>query len=125
MLLHHSVTVFLTSLAYFMNYVTISHLILLVHDMTDIFLAFGRAFADTIYKKVPIFAFLFTLVAWFYYRLYFYPTRLIWIACYANPKIDEIYGLEVLGLMTHVLLVLHVYWFYLFLTYAKAILLKG
>mmetsp|Transcript_18445 Transcript_18445/g.3005 ORF Transcript_18445/g.3005 Transcript_18445/m.3005 type:complete len:124 (+) Transcript_18445:677-1048(+) len=108
-----------------MNYVTISHLFLFVHDVGDFFLAFGRAFADTVYKKIPIVAYIMLLISWPYYRLYLYSTQMLWASCYANPKIDEIYGIEILGFMAHILLFLHIYWYSLMLSYAKSILLKG
>lgn len=125
MLLHHVITVILTSMAYYMNYVNITHLILFVHDTGDAFLALGRAMADTIYRKFSVVAYIILLITWPYYRLYLYPTEMLWVSCYSNPKFDVIYGMEILGLMAHILLALHVYWYYIFLTYFKSILLRG
>jgi hypothetical protein len=125
MLLHHVITVVLTSMAYYMNYVNVTHLILFVHDIGDVFLALGRAFADTTYNKFSIAAYIALLITWPYYRLYLYPSEMLWVSCYGNPRFDVIYGMEILGLMAHILLILHIYWYYVILTYAKNVLFKG
>ena len=115
MLLHHTMTVLLISLAYFMNYTAMSHLVLFTHDFGDIFCYFSKLFVDTKYKSVAIALAPGILFSWGYMRLYVFPVDLIRVAVYENPKYEEIYGITVLGGMLHFLLCLHVYWYLLFL----------
>jgi hypothetical protein len=119
MLLHHLATCFLTSLAYFLNYSAVSALVLMVHDISDVFVSFCRAFTDTPYTalSLSLFAGLYSTFA--YYRLYFFPFHLIYQGYYLNPGTisqqhqEQNYGLHVLGFMVHCLVALHVYWFFL------------
>jgi len=113
MLLHHSMTVFLISLAYLMNYVTMSLLVLYSHDFADIFGCFVQTFVDTNRKWLTFTCYIMLLISWFYTRLWVFPNELIRASCYENTV--EIHGLFVMGGMLHFLLVLHVYWFYLFI----------
>jgi ceramide synthetase len=113
MLLHHSITVFLLSLAYLMNYWPISLMILFTHDVSDAFVCFTRVFADTSYSKVVLVCYIMLMVSWVYTRLIIFPFDLIRISCYQNPKIEEIYGIGILGSMAHALIFLHIYWFIL------------
>jgi TLC domain len=111
MLLHHSVTVMLLSLAYLMNYQPISLLILYSHDISDIFVCFSRVFVDTDFKPGVLFFYVSLMISWVYTRLYVFPFELIYISCYKNSMIHEIYGIGILGAMVHILFILHVYWF--------------
>ena len=113
MLLHHSMTVSLVSLAYLMNYLPISLLILYCHDISDIFVCFSRVFVDTDFKKTTFVFYVGLMISWVYTRLYIFPFELIRISCYQNKYIHEIYGIGILGAMVHILVVLHVYWFVL------------
>lgn len=119
MLLHHSITVTLLSLAYLMNYWPISLLILLTHDISDVFVCFCRVFVDTDYKKTAFALYVCLMVSWVYTRLYVFPFQLLRVSCYSsrnNPEVfNEIHGLGVLGTIAHILVFLHVYWFYLLL----------
>mmetsp|Transcript_4962 Transcript_4962/g.9330 ORF Transcript_4962/g.9330 Transcript_4962/m.9330 type:complete len:352 (+) Transcript_4962:62-1117(+) len=112
MLLHHLCTCFLVSLAYFMNYVAVSVLILLVHDISDVFVGFCRAFADTPYTVVSLSLLAGLYSTFAYYRLYFFPFYLIYHGYYeVFEGSDELYGRNVLGAMVHFLVCLHIYWF--------------
>ena len=113
MLLHHTLTVMLVSLAYLMNYLPMSLLILYSHDISDTFVCFSRALVDTNFKWTAFGCYLCLISSWFYTRLIIFPFDLIRISCYANPMIHEMYGIGILGAMVHVLVVLHVYWFIL------------
>jgi len=113
MLLHHSMTVCLVSLAYLMNYVAISHLILFTHDLSDIFVCLTRTVMDTkINKAISFASYISIMVTWFYMRLWIFPLDLLRMGAYECP-LEEVYGLGVLAGMAHVLLVLHVYWYIL------------
>ena len=115
MLLHHIVTVALVGLAYYMNYMTMSLLVLFCHDFSDVFGSLVRIFVDTKYKNFAVICYVGLLLSWFYMRLVVFPFDLIRVAVYVNPVAHEIYGMGVLGGMLHILLILHAYWFYLFI----------
>ena len=115
MLLHHVMTVSLVGLAYYMNYVTMSSLVLFVHDVSDVFGYLVRIFVDTNYKMITLSSYIGLLISWFYMRLVIFPFDLIRVAVYVNPMPQEIYGMGVLGGMLHFLLILHIYWYYLFI----------
>ena len=123
MLLHHSMTVFLISLAYLMNYVTTSLLVLFSHDLSDILVYGIRMFVDTNKTKVTFAIYILLVMSWAYTRLFIFPTEIIYWATYqANV---EIYGLWVMGAMLHFLLVLHIYWFCLLIKMGVKFIKKG
>ena len=113
MLLHHSITVLLVSLAYLMNYLPMSLLILFSHDISDAFVSYARFLVDTNSKYLAFFVYLFLIISWFYTRLIIFPFDLIRVSCYMNPMMHEMYGIGILGAMVHVLVLLHLYWFVL------------
>lgn len=115
MLLHHLMTVALIGLAYFMNYVAISVLVLLVHDLSDIFGYFVRIFIDTKYKNLTLISYVGLLIGWLYFRLIVFPFEIIRFGLYLNPIICDLNGYLLLGVMLHCLIILHVYWYYLFI----------
>ena len=115
MLLHHTITVMLVSLAYLMNYLPMSLLILYSHDISDAFVSYARFLVDTDMKKLTMVVSVCLIVSWFYTRLVIFPFELIRISCYTNPMMHEMYGIGILGAMVHVLVVLHIYWFILLL----------
>lgn len=114
MLLHHCMTLLLIALAYFMNYVTVSHLVLFLHDISDLFLDWARATADTQLQALTRTMSVFVVLSWVYTRLYLFPFYLIDVAYWRNKvPYEDVYGKDLLGAMLHVLLVLHIYWFIL------------
>jgi hypothetical protein len=115
MLLHHLVTVALISIAYFMNYVTISVVILFVHDFSDVFGYIVRIFVDTEYKSITLVGYVGLLVTWLYLRIIVFPFDIIRNSIYLNPTIRSMPGTVLLSVMLHCLVVLHVYWYYLFI----------
>lgn len=125
MLLHHSMTVFLIGLAYYMNYVTMSLLVLFTHDISDMFVYLTRVFVDTDFKKATLASYTLLMVSWAYTRLIVFPVELIATATYFNPVYEEIHGMWLLGGMLHFLLVLHFYWFYLLIKMGMRFATKG
>jgi len=113
MFLHHFITLFLLGLAYLMNYWPISLMILFVNDVSDAFVSYTRVFVDTIYSKIALVFYVFLMFSWVYMRLIVFPFELLRVSCYQNPKIDEIYGIGILGSMAHALVALNIYWFIL------------
>lgn len=115
MLLHHLMTVALVGLAYFMNYVAISILVLLVHDLSDVFGYLVRIFIDTEYKNFAVLCYVGLLMSWLYFRLIVLPFEIMRFGIYLNPIIQDLNGYLLLAVMLHCLIILHVYWYYLFI----------
>ena len=113
MLLHHFMTVFLVGCSYLMNYMNITLLILFCHDLSDVFVHSTRVIVDTEYSKLAFCSYVMLMISWVYMRLWVLPTELVYYTCYVNDYYYEIYGIEILGFMTHVLILLHIYWFVL------------
>jgi hypothetical protein len=116
MLLHHVVTVLLISGSYLMNYCAIGSLVLLIHDLADIFIYGSRLWLDTKYVFMAFAAYLGLLVAFVFGRLIVFPFWLIWYAVWFNyDYYQEVPGFWLMSVMLHFLLILHVYWFTLLL----------
>ena len=113
MLLHHCITLILVACAYFMNYVTVSHLILFTHDCSDLFVDTTRVLADSKFPRLLILSGALLIGSWSYMRLYLFPVYLIPTGYWYNPVAHEIYGRHVMGWMLHVLFILNCYWFVL------------
>ncbi|CAG9330162.1 unnamed protein product [Blepharisma stoltei] len=114
MLLHHSLTICLLTSGYLMNYVVMSHLVLFVHDIPDLFVYLTRIFMDTKHKNITFLSYIGIMISWAYLRLYIYPFDLIRMGSfYDNPVSHEIYGMGILSGMVHVLLLMHIYWYVL------------
>lgn len=118
MLLHHCITLVLVAMAYFMNYVTVSLLVLFTHDCSDLFVDTTRVLADSKYKTLLYISASCLLVLWFYMRLYLFPVYLIYHGYWYNKAEPEIYGRHLMGWMLHVLFILNVYWFVLIIKMA-------
>ena len=113
MLLHHCITLVLVAMAYFMNYVTISHLVLFSHDSSDLFVDTTRVLADSKWKKLLMVSGACLISMWLDMRIYIFPVYLIYHGYWFNKAEPEIYGRHLMGWMLHVLFILNVYWFIL------------
>lgn len=69
------------------------------------------------------------LVSWAYTRLYVFPTELIYNAVFVLPTLTKpdipLIMLHPVNLMLTMLLVLHVYWYFLFLVMGYNLITKG
>ncbi|EGD72295.1 hypothetical protein PTSG_00315 [Salpingoeca rosetta] len=132
MLLHHVVTVCLLAFSYFHNFHRIGMLVLMVHDVSDIFLDSGKCFHFLKWESFATVTFVGLITSWAMYRLYLYPTKLLYSAAFEGYEVtfvDE--GHEpftmfyLLNIWLNILQVLHVYWFYLILKVAYKHLMEG
>jgi hypothetical protein len=121
MLVHHSVTVFLLVSSFSLNYVRMGLLVLLYHDVSDVLPCLTKTTNYLGYKKITLFFYANMCVVWFLARLYYYP-RVIFITALAlDPwRTSQLICVACLS----VLVVLHAYWFHLFLKMG-AIVLKS
>lgn len=83
MMTHHVVTIALVTWSYALGYFPVGVIVLLLHDMTDIPLDMLKMANYLKVEGVPgLFTseilFITTIVLWFYYRIYVYPTKLLY-----------------------------------------------
>ena len=120
-MLHHIITVGLIVFSFFNNYVRIGSLVLLIHDVSDIFGALTKVTMHCKYEIITIFNYIGMLSLWIYFRLYVYPFKVIRSALKQVPYPHHEKNIFLILLMSS-LVVLHVYWFItfviLFINYA-------
>jgi ceramide synthetase len=125
MLLHHIATIVLLMCGYMMNFCPMSSLIMLIHDIADIWIYLVKSLIDT---KHTNFAFLFwviLMVVFVYGRLYVFPFYLIWHSMWFNPNPDNIPGFKLMYMLLHILLLLHMYWYFLLIKGGYTYITKG
>jgi len=124
MLLHHVITLFLVGLSYIMNYLKIGTLVMLLHDMSDVFVYASKALVDTKYVVLTLIAYLGLLIFWAFGRLYVYPFWVLHNAWYEGYPL--IHGAAYFFFpAVFSLLALHVYWYFLFLQMGLHFVSKG
>ena len=79
-LLHHIMALILVLFSYSLNLLEGGSITLLVHDITDIAIVFGRGYSDYKNKnKIMIkIVYFITLTSWVYFRMIVFPFCLIW-----------------------------------------------
>ena len=75
---HHLVTAYLYGFSYMTN-TMIGAVVAFLHDFTDIFVSWTRIWAETDYKRVTAYSFLFAQVVWSYMRVYWL-SQSIWVS---------------------------------------------
>lgn len=106
--------------SYFSNYIPIGAAIMLVHDITDMFMSILKLVVDITSRKIEYTAYTIMLAFWIYLRLWVFPFHII------GNMIEECYGeksmpnmnYNVLNMMLAFLfglLGLHIFWCYLML----------
>jgi len=112
MLLHHVVTISLISFSYLNNYMQYGTLVLLVHDIPDIFTYLIKIAVDTQHRMLNVVCFYLLVFSWGIGRLFIFPFVLIYSTIFeASP---HVYGYTFFNLFLLSLLCLHIYWYYLF-----------
>lgn len=114
MLLHHTVTYFLVSLSYLLNYVRIGSLVMLLHGATDIFIYASKAVVDTGFTRLTAVSYFGLLLAYAWFRILVFPTfvmRSAWVESVQEVGPDLPAGWSFLNFALGVLFLLHVYWF--------------
>jgi len=126
MAVHHFATVILIGFSYMYNYERIGLLVLVLHDISDVFLELGKLFSYLDIDFVATLCFVGLIISWFASRLYFYPTKVLTSVYYEHHVLMGVpLALPLLALLC-VLQVLHVYWFSLILNLAyKKLFMDG
>lgn len=125
MALHHLVTICLIAGSVHMQYERIGLMILLLHDISDIFLETGKIFTYLDNDPVATIAFLGLIVTWFVARCVYFPLKIlrsVWVEHVGYMKIP--YG-EHFGVLLLILQVLNIFWFCLLLNMAYKKLFEG
>jgi len=113
--LHHTVAVYLCVGTYLMNLFEIGLIFVFVHDIADILTYLVKAFAETRFGFLTASLFINLMIVWFYSRIYLL-SHLIMEMWDLNDIID-FHSPIILPFFTYLLtclLVLHCYWFILF-----------
>jgi hypothetical protein len=113
MLLHHSVTMFLYGFSYMFNIWEPAVVIAYLHDVSDIPVCLTRLFVETDYKKLTVIWFLTNAACWFYVRLLVFP-QLVYTIWVTPVDLGHWCVLPIYVFMLSCLVVLHAYWFYMF-----------
>lgn len=115
MFLHHFMTVLLIILAYYMNYIPVSGIVLVLHDFSDIFVTTTRVLLDTPYDKLMLGNYFALMISWVYTRLWLFPMLVVYPCIYLDlfdEGVDK-YGWSIFAGLLHFLMSMHIYWFVL------------
>jgi hypothetical protein len=138
MYMHHIVTIALVGLSWAVGYMRIGVLVLFIHDVSDIFVDLLKMVNYLKLEGQKGFflseiAYVVCVLSWIYFRLYQFPFRIFrgsfltpYVLLLRTPRVSYSFlGLEFfpsdlpwhfhLNVMLMALMVLHVYWFFLFL----------
>jgi hypothetical protein len=113
MLLHHTLTTFLVSFSYLLNYTRVGSLVLLLHGVTDIFVYLSKAVVDTGFVGLIVVSYSLLVGTFAWFRIYVFPAyimRSAWIESLQEHG-EHIAGWGFLNFALCTLLVLHMYWF--------------
>jgi len=117
MLTHHIATVLVMTLAYVVNYTRVGLAVLMVHDPADVFLNLAKLFNYFKMKRACDGVFMFFALVWLLTRLTLFPCIVAsaWNELYYQIKWHNWMPFESVAcpILLTILLVLHVYWFYL------------
>jgi hypothetical protein len=124
MALHHMVSVFLYGGCYLYNAWEIGAVIALIHDIADISTSMIKVLAETSYKLTTVAVFLVHMAVWFYTRNYGLPLAIMKIY---ETKIDlgTPFNLHMFCYLLSCLVLLHYWWFYLFIKHLVKFATKG
>ncbi|XP_050302101.1 ceramide synthase 6 [Anthonomus grandis grandis] len=126
MFIHHIATILLMSLSWIVNVFRVGTLVLVVHDLADIFLEGAKMTKYAGYQKVCDVIFAIFTVIWIVTRLGFFPFWIIRNTSIDAPKLVPMFpAYYIFNSLLCVLLVLHIFWTYLILKIAYKSLNAG
>jgi hypothetical protein len=138
MMLHHGVTAALCLASAYYGYAKIGSLVMFLHDVSDIPLDLVRLFGQLNMKSLQLLSFGATLLSWAYWRLFWFPTEVLYSIAYDAKSLIKDDPCEIGAcpwsavpervpflLLLGTLLCLHVVWFWLMLKKAKGAFKSG
>ncbi len=128
MVLHHICAVFLVAFSYLTNHTRSGTIVFLLHDAGDIVAYAIKASVDTPYTTVTLTFYAALLAVWGYTRLYLFPVFVVSTSIYAAPRLvhaDVLPLVTVCSGLLAVLVVLHFYWYGLFIAMGIGFLRTG
>ena len=113
MALHHIVALYLFGGLYLFNVWEAGAVAAFLHDIADIFISFSKSWAETEYGNVTGVFFVTAMVVWFYTRIYCLPQLMYSVATEEFPIGN--YCKYIFLYLLCCMLLLHVYWFCMFI----------
>merc|ERR1711983_28933 len=113
MFIHHAVTIFLMSFSWTCNFYKVGTLVLIIHDIADIFLESAKLCKYGGAKKVSEILFGSFALSWFITRLGIFPTWIIYSVTVEAPQVVQYFPAYFIfnGLLS-LLLLLNIMWAY-------------
>ncbi|CAH0478956.1 unnamed protein product [Peronospora belbahrii] len=128
MLLHHLVTIILIGGSHLVNYCAMGSLVTFTHDIGDVTAYAIKSVVDTGNTPLVVVMYFVLLLSWAYTRLYVYPFHLLYNVIVVSRELDP----HMVSIFLHpgcalmsMLMVLHVYWYGLFLVMGYTLFRKG
>jgi len=125
--LHHWIAFWLIAYSYLLNYTNLGGIVIILHDVADIFFSSGRVY-DSLRNKIKVIWYgcaISILISWIYSRLIFFPACVIY-TCWTHMEawgdlwpIVKMQYYFMFSLLL-VLLILHTYWVVVFIKLAAA-----
>merc|ERR1711988_995431 len=114
MCIHHLATIFLMAFSWTCNLFKVGTLVLIIHDVADIFLESAKLCKYGGAKKVSEILFGSFALSWFITRLGIFPTWIIYSATVEAPQLIQYFpGYFVFNALLSALLLLNIVWAYL------------
>ncbi|KAF4046802.1 TLC domain [Phytophthora infestans] len=128
MLLHHVATILLIGGSHLANFTEFGALVVFTHDVGDV-TGYGiKSIVDSGNTPLVVFMYLMLLVSWAYTRLFVFPCHLIkttfTVLSEEHLGINHTFAHPMVAMLC-MLMVLHVYWYFLFLVMGYALVNKG
>jgi len=125
LLLHHIATIMLIQFSYQLKFHRIGLLIVVAHDVNDVFFEIGKIFVYLGKERITNILFVFLLISWVTTRLGIYPIMLLYSAIFESINVipyDIAPVWAPLNVFLLFLLALHIYWFGLMLRMAARVI---
>lgn len=127
MMVHHVATIFLIGCSYLSNYTAPGALVAFVHDIGDVTGYAIKAVVDMGITPLTVVMYIILLISWAYSRLFVFPDMIyhgVVILPDVNPSVSMVF-LHPMNTMLSMLLLLHVYWYMLFIVMGYTLLKTG
>lgn len=125
MAIHDFMTLSLLVISYEYGGFRVGTLVLVVHDVCDIFINLSRCLNAARLEKTTVLSFGLLLCSWIYFRLWVFPLQIIWSTLFQAYAVMIFQGYLFCNIMLCSLVVLHVFWLYMFVRMIQGYVRKG